>query len=537
MNNQMIGRRGEKRFELLCSDAGVTCNRSTEDDYGWDKLIEYPARALPFAAIDMQPGHIIAAVQVKTTVNASRSVSISLSNALRYAKSPLPQFIVLIVLDGGGVRYFARHVWGPLIAEWLKAGRQADAEGVTATHKRTVNVTFAPEDEQGEALLSWIRAEIEAIAPPYAGAKKFIVDTAGFENGFGIAKVTFSLESSDDFLDLQLGLKPHLNAKRFVYTSERFGIRASKPEIDEENIQIFLKPEGRPCSLRLEFPSGGSVTVPATLFQAGDDSNFALRVASRAIDVTLGPRGRVRAHARLLRTDRAKLEELCAFFHLRATKPGAEVTIHLSVNGQVFDLGAITMKGPAQGDSWPWIALGMDVMRAIASDSGHPLGELTMGEIQDASGDLEILSALATDRVIRVDFTPEPDVPAKFDGFLAYSNTMIGGQVFSAVAYRPIGLDEMDGERRRAIFGPAKLLWGQIARKDGWTDEAVKAAYQRQLDRRSDDAQIMAVGDLKMMVNRGPGDHELKSDLPTGRDRPLLSPPSRKLLRARRPRR
>ena len=520
IDNQMTGRRGEKRFDVLCSDAGVTCNRSIEDDYGWDKLIEYPARVLPFTTIDMQPDHVIAAVQVKTTTKASRSVSISLSNALRYAKSSLPQFVVLIVLDTGGPRYFARHVWGPLIAEWLKAGRQADADGVTATHKRTVSLSFALEDERGEGMLNWIRAEIESIRQPYAAAKKFLVDTVGFENGFGIAKMTFSLESPDDFLDLQLGLKPHLKAKRFVYISERFGIRAGKPEIDEENVRVYLKPEGRPCSLRLEFPSGDSVVVSATLFGADDDSNFALRVASRALDATFGPRGRVRAHAKLLRTERAKLDELSAFAHLLATKPDEGVSIHLNVNGQVLDLGTITMEGPKQSEGWTWMALGMDVMRAIVSDNGHPADELTIGEIDDASVDLEILSALATDRVIRIDFTPEPDAPVRFDGFLAYCNVTIGDQVFSAVAYRPIGLDEMDGTRRRVVFGPAKLVWGRVTRKDSWNDEAARAAYQRQLDRLSNDAQIMAVGDLQKMVHQDPGDRELKSDLPTGRDRP-----------------
>jgi hypothetical protein len=124
MDNQFIGRRGEKRFDTLCSDANVTCNKSVEDDYGWDKLIEFPPRHFPFAAIDMQPGRTIACVQVKTTTGAALSTTISLSNAMHYARVPIPQFIVLVVLDGTHVRYFAKHVWTELIARWLKAGRR-----------------------------------------------------------------------------------------------------------------------------------------------------------------------------------------------------------------------------------------------------------------------------------------------------------------------------------------------------------------------------------------------------------------------------
>ncbi|KQM88568.1 hypothetical protein ASE67_02145 [Sphingomonas sp. Leaf23] len=268
MDSQMIGRRGEKRFDLMCSDAGVTCNRSIEDDYGWDKLIEFPARLVPFASIDMQPGHVVAAVQVKTTTGSSRTVSISLSNALRYAKSDIPQFVVLVTLDGAEPRYFARHVWSVLIADWLKAARQADANGVTATHQSSVSLGFSLQDERGPGLLDWIRAEVEAVPAPYATAKRRFVDTVGFEHGFGTAHMTLTLRNVDEMIDIQLGLRPHVDAKRFTYTSERFGIRARRPEIDESDVQVHLTPEGRRCTLRLEFHNGEGLTVPARLYSA-----------------------------------------------------------------------------------------------------------------------------------------------------------------------------------------------------------------------------------------------------------------------------
>jgi len=519
MDSQWIGRRGETRFDVLCSDANVTVNSSTWDDYGWDKLVEYPPRAVPFAAIDMQPGHVVAAIQVKTTETAARSVSISLSNALRYAKASIPQFILLIALDGPEPCFFVRHVWGPLIADWLKAGRQADADGVEATHLKTVSLNFAPENEMSATdVLSWIRNAIEAVPPAYAAAKKLFVDTVGFENGGGFAQMTFSLENADEFLDVQLGLRPHLDVKRFVYTSERFGIRAGKPEVDEENVRIHLTPEGRSCALRLEFSHLGSMTVPATLYEADGNGKFAMRVASRVLDLTIGSHHRVRAHAQLERDDRVTLNELCAYAHLLASKGGNRVALDMDVDGKVFDLGSIAMKGPSKGEQWLWAALGLGVMRAIANDSGQAAADLTLDEVDAAAGQLEILSALATHRAIRVDFTPEPHAPAKFGGFLAYSNVVIGEQVYSAVAFRPIGKDTRRGDRRRVFFAPGRLVWGRIAPKEGWDDTAVRAAYQRQLDLLSVNADIMAVGDLQKMVHEGRGDHVLKSDLPTGRE-------------------
>lgn len=516
---QMIGRRGEKRFEMLCSDANVTCNRSTEDDYGWDKLIEFQARTIPFLAIDMQPEHVMAAVQVKTTETASRSISLSLSNALRYAKSSVPHFIVMVALDGTEPKYFARHVWGTLLADWLKAGRQADADGLVATNKRKLTMTFGPEDERGEALLAWIRGEIEAVQAPYAATKKAIVDTIGFEDGYGVGKVTFVLEGEDDMLDFQLGLRPYLEASRFVFTSERFGIRASKPEIDEANVRIHLTPEGRACTLTLEFPTGERVIVPATLYSTNSGSRFAYRIASLVLDTTFGPGGRVRAHAHLLQDDRATLNELRAFAHLHAAMPGVGIMMQIGVDGKSLALGSIRMNGVAQSDTWGWIALSLDVMRAIAIEAGDIVADPTIGEVNDAIGQLHVLSALAGDRAVRVDFVPEPDAPDAFDGFLSYASATVGDQVFGGVAYRPIGLDQFNDGRRQIVFGPARLLWSRVARKADWDEHAICTAYQRQLDRLGASGEVMAIGNLQHMIDKGLGDQPLTSDLPTGSHR------------------
>lgn len=518
-DGQMIGRRGEKRFDVMCSDAGVTCNRSIEDDYGWDKLIEFPPRSAPFAAIDMQPAHLVAAVQVKTTEGPSRSVSISLSNALRYAKSDLPQFIVLVALDGAEPRFFARHAWGAVIAEWLKAGRQADADGVTAPHTKSVSLTFRPEDERGPRLLDWIRSEVEAVAEPYAATKRRFVELVGFEEGHGTAHMTLSLQSVDELLEVQLGLRPEVDATRFSYTSERFGIRARRPEIDEENVRIELTPEGRDCTLRLDFPSGAGITVPAKLYSASAGEAFAIRVASRPLDITAGPRGRVRAKASIQHDDRARLEELSAFAHLLASKPEAAITIHANLDGAELDLGSISMKGTGQSEAWGWLALGTDVARAIAADTARSPGAFTIGELQRAAGELQILAALASDRAIRVDFVPEPEAPGRFDGFLAHACATIGDQVFSAVAHRAIVTDEMHGGRRRVVFGPGRIVWSGMSPTHAWNEDAVLAAYRRQLDRLGGAAEIMAMGDLAELVNAESGDGALVSDLPSGRER------------------
>jgi hypothetical protein len=96
LENQRIGRQGEKLFSLLCTEAGVTCNQSNEDDYGWDMLIEFPPPVDQNKPIDLRSVQLTASVQVKATRTRSRSCRMSLQNALRMAKSPIPSFVFLI---------------------------------------------------------------------------------------------------------------------------------------------------------------------------------------------------------------------------------------------------------------------------------------------------------------------------------------------------------------------------------------------------------------------------------------------------------
>src|SRR5690606_18329276 len=116
---------------------------------------------------------------------------------------------------------------------------------------------------------------------------------------------------------------------------------------------------------------------------------------------------------------------------------------------------------------------------------------------------------------------PEPNVPERFDGFLAYCSAMIGDQVFSAVAHRPLGIDEMHNGRRRVMFGPSRTLWSRMSRRDVWSEEPMLSVYQRQLDRLGERAEIMAIGNLAKMVQSGSEDAPLSSDLPSGRERDL----------------
>lgn len=516
-HNQMIGRRGEKHFSLLCSEAGVTCNKSGEDDNGWDKFIEFPPRPQLAIALDMKRGPVGALVQVKATEGESRTVQISLANALRYASSPLPTFIVLVVLGAGGPRYFAKHVWSTLIAAWLLAARKADTEGRTDTHRQDLSVTFNESDERTDNLLGWIEGQIAAVPSPYAAQKTNFYETIGFGESRGTASLTLGLDSQEDYLDLQLGLKPRWHAKRFVFHSERFGISSGQPEVDLRDVHIWLSPEGRSARLRATFPTGASISVAAKLFDAADGDARAWRLVTQCFDIVFGPEGRIRAKANVNAATEAGIEELALFANLQATKPEAKVYLDAEVNGRTVDLGYIEMQGQDQSGGWPWLSLSIDVVRQIAVLAGTPLPPTSIGAFNASTWPLEVLCALASERYMCIDFVPERKIPRKFASMLAYAHAEIGDSVVAAVARRPVLLDKKTKGRRQVGFGAPRILDGFVVAQSDWSPDAVERAYARHLDIMAADGDVLALGDLRLVASQRPGDRLLKSDLPSSR--------------------
>lgn len=511
--NRDNGRIGEKEFSLLCSKAGVTCNKSIEDDFGWDMLVEFPPPPQGPIAIDMREAQALASVQIKATSKNDRTVSISLDNALRYARSPLPTFIVLVVIGPSETRFFAKHVWIQTIGTWLKAARTADAQGKTATHKQSVSIRFEETDEKVTDLLEWMKAQISEVKTPYAATKDEIVRTIGFGPSWGVGEATLKLQGPNDFLDLQLGLKSSIEATRFVYTTERFGIRAGKPEVDLENVQLSLVPKGRDGLLRVEFPTGNMIAVPATVFSATSANLHAWRVKATCLDLIFGPSGRVKARAHLKADHVTSLEELALFAGLQSVRQGAAVFLELEIDSQIIDLGTISMEGQDGARGWQWLALSIDVICAIGALASRRLPDISLGTINRSASELEILSALASERAMRLDFRPKKGIPQQFAGMLAYSVARVGDQYVGAVARRPISADNRIGKRRQITFGNAQLLYGLIGSKDA-VERPLCEAYQRNLDRLSQEGDFLALGDLREVSADGPGDRELKSDLP-----------------------
>lgn len=521
IDSRRIGREGEKRFSLLCTQAGATCNASSEDDFGWDKFVEFPP-ATSARPIDERPTQQAAIVQIKATRGSSRRVRISLDNALRLAKSSLPAFLVLVVIDdGGSARFYAVHVWRELIAEWLRAGREADGRGAVATNKEYVSLRLRSSDERGDGLLGWMAEAIATVGEGYGAAKAQLVDTLGYEGGRGTMTVTMELDEPGAFVDMQLGLRDGVRATRLHYVSERFGIKAGVPEIDEAAGKFCLTAPDRPVVLRLTFSSGRRFAAPARLRTAVDFASPARLggwlLSTGWFEVVYRGMGGVSARTSIGPDDCLPADQIAMFAMLRATAPDTSVAIEVEVDGTDVDLGSLSLNPAGSLERWNLVAACAESLCVVAAAAARPAPQLSLASLEDAGTALEVLGALVGERGMRLEFEPEPGIPDQFEQFIGHASASVGGTRFAAVVRRPVVDDVRIGDRRRITFGPGAVLEARVGPDESFDDTVVEGAYARHRDRLAAMGELLAMGDMVRVASEGgSGDRPLLADRTSG---------------------
>lgn len=141
-----IGTGGELHFMVLCTDGGLTANKSQTDRHGWDVLIELEQPAGFLSQSTLHEPIIAGSVQVKSTRSKKLTVDVTLSNLRKMATTPLPSFYVLVDYSEGPVphRAFIRHVDESLIGQILKrvSAHVTDGSG-HLLHKKTLRIDFS----------------------------------------------------------------------------------------------------------------------------------------------------------------------------------------------------------------------------------------------------------------------------------------------------------------------------------------------------------------------------------------------------------
>jgi len=285
----------ENLFERKCLDEGCTVNRVGDDQNGWDFIVEFPPLAHD-GPVDTRPPALSCLVQIKSTQTESATVRIKLSNALKFAKNPLPCFTVLIVFSADGKtpsRYYLQHFHHDQITQALKSARQAHGSTSAAPNRKTIPLRFGPEDVTAENDLVNRIARSVPNPSDYSALKSEFYRKVGYENGYGQGKITFASEHSAAFVDALLGKKSPVPVQRIFFHEERFGIANPKAVFDGPGT-IHITPEPRTdCRVVLRPPGGSEqIVLSGKVFAPGipnlPDEFRKIRIETDILEFTCG---------------------------------------------------------------------------------------------------------------------------------------------------------------------------------------------------------------------------------------------------------
>lgn len=267
-----IPRHAETSFGPLCAEYGATCNKSDEDERGWDFFVQFPHSPGSERLIvppDMRPDGYQCLVQIKSTSRRIQGVSLKVSNAMAFARNPTPCFVVLFPYADGltSEDAYLLHFWDTAISRTLRKARELDAQGRSDLHRTRIRFARSEMKKVRRVdLLSTIESAIDQVGPNYGQRKQTYAETVGFSEGGWTGTVSVQAEISD-IVDMNLGLRDRLPLNRVSVRSVRFGLESGKPVIDTTEGYVSFRSNPKKCVVTISSePDGREVSLPCELY-------------------------------------------------------------------------------------------------------------------------------------------------------------------------------------------------------------------------------------------------------------------------------
>ena len=432
--NQRRGRAAEAQFELLCATAGITCNPSEQDDYGWDFLVEIPMLAPRGSPADKWPAPRPAFVQVKSTERARSRAKMKVSNAVALAKNPAPCFIVLFHQLKAGQRIYAKLFGEKDMRRALKRARQLSVER-KQVNRTEITFPFSDEDDHTMDLLDWMLDSVQGLAPDHGKAKSRLAERIGYGKGGYRAKVTLAgSRGLDDLVDLQLGLKDELEVSGFAVFVRRFEIEAPAPILEDHDGGIFrVQPENEiECQVTLESDNDVMSLRSTARFSALKGASsmdvrfsflnelFVLLVSSEEISLTLRDVTSTKLPLR-------QLEQLATILAWR------DQDVRIRITGDVPDI-TLKMHVPEDVETHldSGVATAIATLRDLASRSPHPYLTLSLNDVLAKYRELRFYLDVLSNAEMSMQSRPHSQAfdPAELKNFLGFVDVEVGEYTF-----------------------------------------------------------------------------------------------------------
>lgn len=280
---KQLGRLAENAFARWATAAEMTNNASTEDEEGWDYVVEFDLDEEESArdpiTLDRDLTGLKAFVQVKGTDGTPGYRDLKLSNARSLiADIPSPSFLCVVEFDGGTQpqRAFLVHLGREFTANVLERLRELPMEEQERLHKRHIRVRYSSADrieKTGEALREALLEPVRGDPRAYEQRKSKWLREVGYEEANAHFKFQikppegYDGDAVDYIADFAAGLTSKLEVAGGKAWDVRFGIPQPSPE-ELRGGKIEAEQETKDVILECEAEDGsGRVRVGAELFQ------------------------------------------------------------------------------------------------------------------------------------------------------------------------------------------------------------------------------------------------------------------------------
>lgn len=490
----------EARFAALCSEHGVTRNKSDQDRMGWDYFLQFPAQTIAHLPIDAQPIEREALVQVKSKARRPASVVLKLSNALRLAKVWRPAFVVLFIAHDcrEPVRIFARHIWTEEIGRILERGRRAGDPQAADLHRMTVTLRMFDTDDHTDDLVAWMAQQIGDHGDSYARAKAQIVATVGQEDGRVHGAIQVRTDALQDLVDHQIGLPVAAPIEKVTVMQRRFGVDAVLPLPDARPQHVEMRASGRPIRLRLRGANRPDVWLDAQLFSPAipnlPPEIFKSRIAADFLEIVLRGDGEARVNLTGHDEDQLSLDELKTRIEvMRAAAAGRVEIVALCEGERLFD-GDVALDGTFPGRLDDLVRL-VGALKATAAEVAPPdltisLADLVrnwnpLADYCGFVGGQDLEGRVAFDREISEDVVPTL--------VLAYDYVEVGDWTFAAIVSRQVIWASRGPASLHFTAGPPLIRESIVRPGPAWGVLADLEALYAQTRPRSDPT-VLALG-------------------------------------------
>lgn len=434
------GRPAQYKFQQLCSESNITCNSSSEDDHGWDFIIELIPQRENGLPADKLPGPKQVLVQVKSTKGKSPRTRMKVSNALKLTKSELPCFVVLFhYAPGSEERIYIRHFWDRLMERALLRGRQASAEN-KKPHKVRMEIGFSDKDEQSTDPIGWISATVEEHSKEYAENKRALYENLGYEGRKYRAEVTIDpLGSIEELVDHELGKTDYLPVTNIRMVDSRFGIDAPVPMWESDSGRIQIRPNNvRKCKLVFQNSSGGVISFEATMRGPAipnlPTDKFKIAIETWCFTATISSDGSFSAQIPDMWNEKLSLERLSEYVTLRSwggEKISMKIVAHefdpLNVHGTLSLIGREEFFTKMSGI--------VRTLQEIQKRAGVSDVNLTLEDFSCSFRELLLFHEILTaeDMQLSGDWEPSLKTDDSFYRVLGHFDFEVGGVTFFAV--------------------------------------------------------------------------------------------------------